>query len=197
MYVCLCATCPNWCLTPSTYHSDWIRNNDVSPDDETFVARFSKNGLVPVAGRTPEQRKKDSEAALNWLRNKGVDDDLLDSTGDFRRLDDALPKKSGQSLEDRAQGIESALDWCRTKGVATCSEEPLPSFDRIGSLPVARRSPEERANHLKNVLNWLRNKGKRDEELDPTGEFRKMDSSIPPKRGQSNEDRAREIEGAM
>ena len=174
-----------------------MRNNDVSPDDEAFVTRFSKSGLVPVNGRTPEQRMKDAEDALNWLRNKGTGDDLLDPTGDFRRLDNALPKKSGQSLDDRAKSIESALDWCRTNGVAHGNDEPLPSFDRIGSFPVTRRSPEERATHLKNVLNWLRNKGKKDEELDPTGEFRKIDASIPTKRGQSNEDRAREIEGAM
>jgi len=186
-----------WWLTHSTCHSDWIRNNDVSPDDEAFVSRFTKSGLVPVTGRTPEQRMKDAEDALNWLRNKGMDDDLLDSTGDFRRLDNALPKKSGQSLDDRAKAIESALDWCRTKGVPLGNNEPLPPFDIIGSVPVTRRSPEERAGHLKNVLNWLRNKGKKDEELDPTGEFRKIDASIPTKRGQSNEDRAREIEGAM
>lgn len=150
-----------------------------------------------MVGRTPEQRKKDADAALNWLRNKGVNDDGLDPTGDFRRLDGVLPKKRGQSIDDRAQAIEAALDWCRAKGVAPGSEEPLPAIDRIGTVPIARRSPEERANQLKNVLNWLRNKGKKDEELDPTGEFRKMDASIPTKRGQSPEDRAREIEGAM
>lgn len=152
---------------------------------------------MPTTGRTPEQRRKDVEAVLNWLRNKGLADDVLDSTGDFRRLDAALPRKSGQSLDDRAQEIESALDWCRTRGVAPGSEEPLPPFDSIGSVPVTRRSPEERANQLKNVLNWLRNKGKKDDELDPTGEFRKMDASIPKRKGQSIEDRARDIEGAM
>jgi hypothetical protein len=47
------------------------------------------------------------------------------------------------------------------------------------------------------MLNWLRNKGKDDGTNDPTGEFRKVDSVLPKKRGQTPEDRAREVEGAL
>lgn len=176
---------------------DWIRNNKVSPDDEVFVEKFSKSDATPITRRTPEQRKKDLEAALNWLRKKGTDDDLLDPTGDFRRLDASLPKKRGQSAEDRAEAIESALDWCRTKGVAPSSDEALPTFEKLGSTPFGSRSPGERTKQLRDVLNWLRNKGKDDSALDPTGEFRKMDASIPIKKGQSPEDRARDIEGSL
>jgi hypothetical protein len=189
---------PKFCPILNYFRRDWIRNHKVSPEDEAFVARFSKNGMAPMAGRTPEQRRKDTEAVLNWLRNKGEDDDALDPTGEFRRLDAALPAKPSQmTIEDRAQAIESALDWCRSKGLAPGSDEPLLSFDRIGSTSIARHSPEERASQLKNVLNWLRNKDKRGDELDPTGEFRKFDALLPNKRGQATEDRAREIEGAM
>jgi hypothetical protein len=45
-------------------------------------------------------------------------------------------------------------------------------------------------------LNWFRNKGKDDYTNDPTGGFRKLDSMVP-KKGQTPESRARDIEDAL
>jgi hypothetical protein len=53
------------------------------------------------------------------------------------------------------------------------------------------------AKDLKNTLNRLHNKGKDDGVNDPTGEFRKLDSLLPQKRGQTPADWARDIEGAL
>jgi hypothetical protein len=60
-----------------------------------------------------EQRAKDLDDALNWMRNKGKDDDANYPTGDFHKVDNLLPKKRGQPPEDRGREIEGALAWMR------------------------------------------------------------------------------------
>ena len=70
--------------------------------------------------------------------------------------------------------IESGLDWCRNKGVMSSGvDEDSPAFNKIGSLPVSRRSPEDRQKDVDNAMTWLRN-GKNDSD-DPTDEFKKID----------------------
>ena len=153
-------------------------------DDDDAIDKFNKVGSVPVARRTPEQRKKDLDDTLNWLRNKGKDDDITDPTGEFRKLDSMLPHRRGQTPEDRARELEGALDWLRNRDVSPSEDEGLPAFNKAGSVPFARRTPEQRTEDLDNALNWLRNKGKDDDTNDPTGEFRKLDSMLPVRRGQ-------------
>jgi hypothetical protein len=65
------------------------------------------------------------------------------------------------------------------------SNNALDEFAMAGSIPLARRSPEQRATNLDNTLNWLRYNGKDDDLNDPAGEFRKLDSMLPKKRGQT------------
>jgi broad-specificity NMP kinase len=180
---------------------DWMRNNGPSPvvdQSDSPSSPFDKVGSVPLSRRTPEERAKDVDNALNWLRNKGKNDDGNDPTGEFRRLDSILPKKKGQTPEDRARDIEGAMDWMRNAGVGVDENVPPGSpFEQVGSVPVSRRTPEERAKDLDNVLEWMRNKGKDDDKTDPTGDFRKLDSMLPKKPGQKPKDRARDIESAM
>jgi hypothetical protein len=85
------------------------------------VDKFNKVPSVPISRRTPEQRAKDLENTLNWLRNKGKDDEVFDPTGEFHMLDSMLPKKNGQTPADRARDIEAALDWMRNNGVSYAS----------------------------------------------------------------------------
>ena len=80
-----------------------MRSKGVSPHDEDALEQFSKLPSVHVSHRTPKQRGKDLEYSLNWLRNKGKDDDVNDATGEFRKLDSVLPKKRGQT-PDTAEG---------------------------------------------------------------------------------------------
>jgi len=112
-----------------------------------------------VSRRTPEQRAKDLDNALNWLRNKGKDDEKNDPTGELRKLDKLLPNKPGQSPKDRARDIEGALDWMRNNNVSPDDEDAVDKFNKIGSVPMSRRTPEQRAKDLDDALNWLRNKG--------------------------------------
>ena len=44
-------------------------------------------------------------------------DDSNDPTGEFKKVDQLLPKKRGQTPEDRARDVEAVLDWMRNKGV--------------------------------------------------------------------------------
>ena len=74
-------------------------------------------------------------------------------------------------------------------------DEKVPAFDKIGSVPVSRRTPEERSQDLDNALSWIRNG--RPESDDPTGEFKKIDQLLPPKKNQPSEDRARDIHEKM
>eukprot|EP00980_Cylindrotheca_fusiformis_P013283 scaffold3375_cov153-Cylindrotheca_fusiformis.AAC.8 len=176
---------------------DWLRNKGVSAYDPTADSPFSKMASAPMSHRTPEQRAKDLQDVLNWMRNKGKDDDKLDPTGDFRKLDATLPKKRGQKGEARARMIEGALDWCRSPAGTPYIGGESPSMEKLPFAPVSRFSPEQRAKDLGNALNWLRSKGKDGEKYDPTGEFRRLDAMLPKKRGQSTADRAREMEGAL
>jgi hypothetical protein len=174
---------------------DWMRNNGVAPAALADIESFSKVGFLPASRRTPEQRAQDLDSALNWLRNKGADDDALDPTGDFRRLDSAMPRKSGENDEDRARQIESALDWLREKSMNPAFEEGVPSFKKSSGIPLCSRTPNERIRDVKDVLQWIRNGRKPSD--DATGNFRKVDQVLPRRIGQSPETRARDIEAAL
>jgi hypothetical protein len=67
---------------------DWARNQE--PDDEEDVPPFDKLNSIPITRRTPEDRKKDVDDALTWIRNGKDDSD--DPTGDFEKIDQLLPK---------------------------------------------------------------------------------------------------------
>jgi hypothetical protein len=174
---------------------DWMRNNGVAPTAIDTVESMSKFGSLPVSHRTPEQRVQDLESAMTWLRNKGVDDEALDPTGEFRKLDAALPRKSDQNHQERARQIESALDWLREKVPIPAFEDDRLSIQKSSFIPVCTSTPDERSCVMKDVFKWIRN-GRKPAD-DPTGDFRQVDQVLPLRIGQSPEARAREIEGAM
>ena len=83
---------------------------------------------------------------------------MMDRNNDINcsKIDQMLPTKKGQSPQDRAKEIEGALDWCRQHGVMPSDDGPVPGFNKVGSIPVSRRSPEERKADVDSVLNWIR-----------------------------------------
>jgi len=175
---------------------DFLRSSDASPSDDDVVDRYSDLGFIPVSSRTPEQRHKDLQDIMNWIRHKGENDAINDPSGDFRNVDAVLPKKRGQTVKDRALQIETGLDWIRSSESLSKDGE-MPSFDDIESVLSAHRSPEQRSEDSENVLNWLRRKGKKDKKYDPTGDFTKLDELLPKEKNQHLKDRARAIEGAL
>jgi hypothetical protein len=177
---------------------DWCRNFGVDPADPRLESELNKVGQGPFSRRTPEQRGRDLADTMNWMRNKGKDDETSDPTGDFRKLDAMLPRNAGQSPEDRSRQIECSLDWIRNLEPKMGGDDDHPPREKIGSLPIAKRTPEQRVADLDNVLNFLRCKGTNDaKKHDPSGEFKKLDKLLPRKKGGSVEDRARDIESAL
>jgi hypothetical protein len=73
--------------------------------------------------------------------------------------------------------------------------EGTPAFNKLGSVPVSRRSPEDCSKDVDDTLTWLP-KGKAGFE-DPTEDFKKIDHLLPNKRNQVPQDRACEIEGVL
>lgn len=175
---------------------DFLRTNNASPDDDDIVDQYSDLGSIPASFRTPEQRHKDLQEALHWIRHKGENDEVNDPDGSFRRLDAVLPKKRGQKNKARARQIEQFLDWTRGSEVPH-DDDSIPAFDKFDLISAKYRSPEERSQDIEKVMNWLRRKGKKDKKYDPTSDFRKIDMLLPKKKNQPLEDRARSIEGVL
>ena len=82
---------------------DWLRQNNISPADEDFPDKFNKIGSIPVSKRSPEDRKKDTDTILNWMRS-GMPDSDDTPDGDFKKLDQLLPRKKGQITSRQSQG---------------------------------------------------------------------------------------------
>jgi len=90
---------------------DWMRNKGLAPSDDADGGLFEKLGSVPISRRTPEERKGDVDAAMNWMRNP--QDEYLDPTGEFTRVDQLLPKK-GQKPEAVPVRLRVLLTGCET-----------------------------------------------------------------------------------
>jgi len=174
---------------------DWMRCNGGTPSDDLPPLKdFEKIPSLPVSRRSPEKRADDVDNALKWLRNP--EDNTLDPTGEFTKIDQLLPKKKSQKPEERAREIEGTLDWMRNKCLTPSDDvDGAGLFEKLGSVPISRRTPEERKDEVDAALNWMRNP--QDKTLDPTGEFTRVDQLLPKKKGQKPESRAREIEGAL
>jgi hypothetical protein len=170
---------------------DWMRDHGFTPADDANA--FKMIGSVPMSRCSPEERSQDIETIMNWLRNGSPESE--DPNGDFKRVDQMLPRKHGQSPEDRARQIEGVMDWMRNTGVKPATEEGIVPFDRLASLPISRRSPEERSADMDDITSWIRNG--RTATDDPTGDFKKIDQWLGAKPDQSPEERARDLEGAL
>jgi hypothetical protein len=98
-------------------------------------------------------------------------------------------------MEERAREIEGALDWLRSKTVGRAGSEPSPGFGKVPQMKMSMRSPEERTRDLtvSSALNWIRKGKGKSKKYDPSGEFAKLHKLLPKKRGQTEEERAREI----
>lgn len=170
-----------------------MRNHGLTPDDEGDVPFWTTTDSLPVSRRSPEARSDDLESIMSWLRNGCPDSE--DPSGDFKRVDEMLPKSKGKSPVDRAREIEGVLDWMRNTGVRPSPDGVIIPFDNLASLPISRRSPEERLTDRDHIATWIRN-GRSDSD-DPGGEFMKIDQLLASKPGQSALERAQDLEGAL
>merc|ERR1712203_1167463 len=133
---------------------DWSREKGVEPASLKPVPDFDKLPSKAVSRKTPEDRKKDVEDVVDWLRSgKPVTKDIEET---FETIDQLLPEKPEEKPQDRAKDIESVVDWCREKGVSPASLKPVPDFDKVPSKPVSRKSPEDRKKDVEDIVDWLR-----------------------------------------
>ena len=175
----------------------WLRLNGVAIGDDGDFPSFNEVGGVSVAPRTQEEREVERIRALNWLRNKGEGMDAADDI--FVKLEKFVGKAApGQTEIERAQQMADALNWLREKGV-DIDDITDPEDDMF--LPVEGHSIDRRpmGSDEAAALAWLRNKNTVSDDtlFDPTGVFKKLDTSLPKKDGQSPEDRAKDMEKAL
>jgi hypothetical protein len=92
--------------------------------------------------------------------------------------------------------MKDALNWLGSNGLDIDGEDGMPSFDKIGTVPITQRSQEDRDSDLDDALNWLRGRGNNFD--DPSGIFKKLDSMLPSGlAGQSENERAKDMENAL
>jgi hypothetical protein len=174
---------------------DWMRHNEVSPFVEDSPDNFDKLGSLPFARRSPEDRLRDEDNILNWLRqSKSSSFDTPDGT--FKKIDQVLPVKKDQTPQSRSRDIENALDWMRHNEFSPSFDDSPDKFEKLGSVPISRRSPEDRLKDQDDVLNWLR-QSKSPSFDTPDGTFKKIDQMLPVKKDQTPENRSCDIENAL
>ena len=88
------------------------------------------------------------------------------------------------------------MDWCRNNNVTPTDEPTVPWFEKMPSIPLSKKSPEDREKVVDDIISWLR-AGKPNELDTPNDEFAKIDQMLPQKKGQSPQDRAKDIESAL
>jgi hypothetical protein len=108
---------------------DWCRNHVIDLED-LIAGTFEPVPSINATTRSAEQRSKDLQDALNWLRHQGQNDNAFDPTGEFRKLDKLLPKKRGQRPEERARELEGALDWIRSKDASPADDQLATAFSK-------------------------------------------------------------------
>merc|ERR1711933_642255 len=158
---------------------------------------FDKFPFSEVAKSSPDQRLKDLDNAITWIRKGKGKSKKYDPSGDFRKLDKLLPRTRGQTTEERAREIEGALDFLRSNNTSSDDDDIIDKYSDLGYIPVSSRTPEQRHKGLQDILNWIRHVGEDDdidEINDPDGYFKKLDAALPKKKGEKMKDRARQIE---
>jgi len=140
----------------------WLRSGGDEAEDPTGI--LSKiNKLLPArSGQAEEERAKDMENALDWLRAKGVDIEGLPESTSFDTVGFG-PSVKSSGLGENSKDIDDALNWLRNMDDITL--DPTGIFKQLhASLPKKPgQTLEERAVEITNALNWMRNRG-----LDPT-----------------------------
>jgi hypothetical protein len=112
-------------------------------------------------GQTPEDRAKDIDNVLTWLRSDGVDLTKDYSPEAFKKIAN-IRIPDGRTPDQKANDVEGILKWVRNP---KNNERPETApFEKVDQLlpPTPGRSLEDRAKDIDSVLTWLRNHGVND-----------------------------------
>ena len=116
---------------------DAVEDSSQSFDGCDSIPAFDDLGKVSMKQCTPAERLKDNNDPITiWVRNKVVDDEKYDPTGEFRKLYAKIPRKRGQISEDRARELEGTIDWVRGRGLSLEDDEVVDGFEKAGLVPI-------------------------------------------------------------
>eukprot|EP00537_Pseudo-nitzschia_pungens_P018785 CAMPEP_0172408076 /NCGR_PEP_ID=MMETSP1061-20121228/75664_1 /TAXON_ID=37318 /ORGANISM="Pseudo-nitzschia pungens, Strain cf. pungens" /LENGTH=1396 /DNA_ID=CAMNT_0013144193 /DNA_START=15 /DNA_END=4201 /DNA_ORIENTATION=- len=155
--------------------TDWIRQGKPSkmPGSPTGQGKPIKPAASPTdefdaidqmlpskKKQSPEDRAKDLEGVLNWMRSNDVSpvpDVEEDKPVGFDKVPSVPVKR--RSPEDRKADVDDITEWIRQgKPSEKPATSPTDEFDAIDQMlpPKKKQSPEDRAKDLEGVLNWMR-----------------------------------------
>merc|ERR1711953_724230 len=145
--------------------------------------------IPPKKKQSPDDRAKDIEGVLNWMRSN-VPSVPFDEGIDSLRIPSVPVKR--RSPEDRQKDVDDITDWIR-KGRPSDDDSPTNEFATIDQmLPIKKKQkPDDRAKDIEGVLNWMRS----NVPSEPfTDDIEKMSSPFVPMKRRSPEDRQKDVD---
>jgi hypothetical protein len=127
-------------VTPKKLKKSALKGIPSSPEKERTSPKKKEAAESPrTSRRVPQKEEKSSEMttlaerdlknAMAWLKNR--DDEGLDDSAYFKKLDKMLAKKPGQSQAARAKEMVKALQWVRKTTMKKDEGETRASVEEI------------------------------------------------------------------
>merc|ERR1712025_708545 len=113
---------------------DWIRRGKPSkPEGPTGEFERIDQMLPPKKNQSPDDRAKDIEGVLNWMRTNNVPviPPVENEPGTFDTLSSIPINK--RSPEDREKDVDDVTNWIR-QGKPSKPEGPTGEFERIDQM---------------------------------------------------------------
>eukprot|EP00536_Pseudo-nitzschia_multiseries_P019666 jgi/Psemu1/62187/gm1.62187_g len=163
---------------------DYCRSVGMDPSEfDGSVGPFSKAGSLPISSKSPEDRLTDVDDIASWIRSGKPDDDEGGNADGFKAIDQTLPAKR-RTIHQKTELVTLRVEFDGSVG----------PFSKAGSLPISSKSPEDRLTDVDDIASWIRSGKPDDVEGGNADGFKAIDQTLPAKRRQSPEDRARDIE---
>merc|ERR1712157_170575 len=159
-------------------------------DDDSSTNEFATiDQMLPIKKKqSPDDRAKDIEGVLNWMRSNVPSVPFEEGIESLRSP--SVPVKR-RSPEDRQKDVDDITDWIR-KGRPSDVDSPTNEFATIDQMlpPKKNQSPDDRAKDVEGVLNWMRSNNIPPVPSVDEGTFSPLDDlpSVPIKR-RSHKDR--------
>jgi hypothetical protein len=184
---------------------NWLRGKESKGgfDDPDLYSVGSRVPSKPLFGgklTLEEQRAKEMEEALSWLRNNDLNYDQMDepSLATYNKIESMIPGAMEKDANDVAATMESALDWLRSNDAS----KPF-SLDDISIASSFKKVPglglgtieEARVKDMENALSWLRTNNAVLDDVSVVSSFSKV--SLPGGGFTAEERRAQEMSAGL
>ena len=137
----------------------WVRSpNKASNTPETAAYKKIDEVLPEVPGQSPEDRAKDIDSVMTWMRNHRV-------APSQKAGETATADKRG--LREKSKDVEAVFNWLRNPTAYDGDDGDEDVDDSVDGfrlvdqlLPLSEgQSLASRAQEIDNVITWLRNDG--------------------------------------